>query len=210
MDQEEIDPRGVRRRIMNASRDLFDSHGFHSTAMAELASAAKVSVGQIYRHFPSKNDIVIAIAREDADLSLSALEKISDAADRGEIEFATAIEMFAYNALTRSNEGLSFEILAESYRNPPVAEMVQLLSDRYRGLVRRLATRVNPELNEVDLEACVEIMVACFHGLGLRTSSRPALNLAQISRATGCLIGRVLTPQPSDATVPRCGGDTAA
>src|SRR3546814_5026826 len=51
---------------MEASRELFAAKGFHSAPMAELAAAAQVSVGQIYRHFPCKDDIIVGIAEEDA------------------------------------------------------------------------------------------------------------------------------------------------
>jgi AcrR family transcriptional regulator len=48
--QHEVDGRA---RILTAARSLFSSKGFHQTSMAQLASAAQVSVGQIYRLFHS-------------------------------------------------------------------------------------------------------------------------------------------------------------
>jgi TetR/AcrR family transcriptional repressor of uid operon len=178
---------------MEASRRLFGSRGFHSTPMAELATAANISVGQIYRFFPGKDDIIVAIVEEDARDHLEELERISNAAEVGEMSELEAIQRFACNALTRANEALSFEILAESYRNPRVAATLQVLTDRYRALVRRLILRVRPELQEVDLEACEEILTACFFGLGLKTSSRPMMDAPKISRATACLIIRGLS-----------------
>src|SRR3546814_14888848 len=65
-------------------------------------------------------------------------------------------------------------------------------STRYRDLVRRLTARARPDLNDLDLEACVEIMTACFYGLGLRTSTRTGLDPTTLSRAAACLIIRGL------------------
>jgi len=183
---------GPRLRIMDASRRLFDAKGFHSASIAELAAQARVSVGQIYRFFPGKNEIIVAIAEEDAQAHLRGLEEIFAAVEAGGMPAAEAIELFAYNALTRVNEGLWFEILAESYRNPRVAEMARLLSDRYRDLVRRLAFLARPELSEPELEACVEIMTACFHGFGLRFLARSAIDARALSHTTACLILRGL------------------
>src|SRR3546814_10980311 len=90
--------------------------------------------------------------------------------------------MFANNALTRANEALSLEILAESYRNQRVSETIHLLSTRYRDLARRLTSRARHDLNDLDLEACVEIMTACFYGLDLRTSTRTGLSPPPLSR----------------------------
>ena len=49
-----------RARIMDAARTLFSSNGFHQTSMAQLATAAQVSVGQIYRLFKGKEDVIEA------------------------------------------------------------------------------------------------------------------------------------------------------
>src|SRR3546814_14238667 len=100
--------------------------------------------------------------------------------------------MFANNALTRANEALSLEILAESYRNQRVSETIHLLSTRYRDLVRRLTSRARPDLNDLDLEACVEIMTACFYRLGFRTYNRTGLVTATLRRADSCHILCVL------------------
>lgn len=182
---------GSRQRIMDASRHLFEEKGFHAAPMAELAAMAKVSVGQIYRHFAGKDDIIVAIAEQDAKANLALLEEIFAAADRGELSAADAIEQFAYNSMTRVNAALWFEIQAESHRNARVADALRGLTDRHEDLVRRLAIRTQPALGDSELDACVEIMTACFFGLGMRTSLRPA-DPREISRATACLIVRAL------------------
>jgi AcrR family transcriptional regulator len=179
-----------RTRIMAASRRLFGQRGFHSTPMADLAVEARVSVGQIYRHFPGKDDIIVAIVEEDARVHMAGLEEIFASAERGEISLAKAIELFAFRSLTKANAGLSFEILAESYRNPRVADVVHRLSSRYRDLIRRLASHARPELDAVDLDACVEIMNGCFHGFAIRISQQHQIDPLEISRATACLILR--------------------
>jgi TetR/AcrR family transcriptional repressor of uid operon len=179
-----------RARIMDASRRLFGRRGFHSTPMADLAVAARVSVGQIYRLFPGKDDIIVAIVEEDARTHINGLEDIFASAENGGISLARAIELFAFHSLSKAHPGLSFEILAESYRNPRVAEVVERLSSRYRDLIRRLASHARPALDAADLDACVEIMNACFHGFAIRASQRHRIDPAELSRAAACLILR--------------------
>ncbi|MDB5723330.1 MAG: hypothetical protein JWQ16_84 [Novosphingobium sp.] len=180
-----------RQKIMDASRRLFEQKGFHAAPMSELAATAKVSIGQIYRHFASKGDIIVAIAEGDAQANLTVLEEIFESADRGELSPAEAIEMFAYNSLTRLDVALWLEIQAESHRNPRVADAVRGLTDSYEKLVRRLAIKTQPALGDSEREACVEIMTACFFGLGMRASLRQT-DPREISRATACLIVRAL------------------
>src|SRR5260370_42103758 len=50
-----------RDQIVTAARQCVVRHGFHAATMAEIAAAARMSVGQIYRYFPNKEAIVHAI-----------------------------------------------------------------------------------------------------------------------------------------------------
>ena len=54
-----------RRRITDAARKLFVANGFHATGMAQLAKASGIAVGQIYRDFAAKEDIVAALVTAD-------------------------------------------------------------------------------------------------------------------------------------------------
>jgi AcrR family transcriptional regulator len=46
-----------RRRIEDAARELFCSRGFHGVGLRDICQAAKVSVGNVYNHFESKDAI---------------------------------------------------------------------------------------------------------------------------------------------------------
>jgi TetR/AcrR family transcriptional repressor of uid operon len=126
------------------------------------------------------------------------LEQMFGRVEQGDLSPADGIEHFACNALIREDQALTFEILAESYRNPRVADVVHSAQARYRELAQRLVLKAKPELGAAALEACVEIMTACFYGLGLVTSSRCSLSVELLSRAAGCLILRGLGAQLSD------------
>ncbi len=78
----------VREQIVEAARDLFEHYGYGKTTMAEIASACKMSPGNLYRYFPSKLDIAEEIAAKRMndlireghevtdDTSLSPVEKL--------------------------------------------------------------------------------------------------------------------------------------
>jgi len=55
--------RGARDRIVRAAVRLFRDRGINATGVAELTAAAHVSKRTLYRHFPSKDDIVVAYLR---------------------------------------------------------------------------------------------------------------------------------------------------
>jgi AcrR family transcriptional regulator len=58
-----IDARANRERLLDAARDLFRERGIN-VEMREIAERADLAVGTIYRNFPSKDELIIAILRE--------------------------------------------------------------------------------------------------------------------------------------------------
>ncbi|MDX3910688.1 MAG: helix-turn-helix domain-containing protein [Sphingobium sp.] len=181
-----------RERIIKAARKLFDAKGFHATTTAELATEAAVSIGQIYRLFEGKDDVVISLVEENTQARITEMHAIFGAVERGEHSVFDAIKAIANISIIKSDGGLSFEILAEACRNPLVAERLTALVDCYRGGVRRLAALTRPDATAGELEAYVEIMMACFFGLGHRTLIAPATDVNQISHETACLLMRAL------------------
>ena len=78
-----------RQRIVVAARDLVAREGPDVT-MEALARRAGVAVGTLYRHFPTKNDLVAAVVEESlariAELTEAALRRVgSGAAPGGEL-----------------------------------------------------------------------------------------------------------------------------
>ncbi|QGQ18788.1 TetR family transcriptional regulator [Cellulomonas sp. JZ18] len=64
-----------RRQLLDVARDLFASEGFHHVSMDDIADRAEVSKPVLYRHFPSKLDLYLAVVdAQGADL-LAAVER---------------------------------------------------------------------------------------------------------------------------------------
>jgi AcrR family transcriptional regulator len=72
------DARRNRERILKAARKVFAEQGMHSQ-IDDVARRAKVGVGTVYRHFPTKDALLDAVVREHfgviAGFALEALER---------------------------------------------------------------------------------------------------------------------------------------
>jgi AcrR family transcriptional regulator len=72
------DARRNRERILKAARAVFADHGVNSQ-IDDVAKRAKVGVGTVYRHFPTKEALLDALVRERfeeiAGYALQALER---------------------------------------------------------------------------------------------------------------------------------------
>ncbi|MGW8203151.1 TetR/AcrR family transcriptional regulator [Sphingomonas bisphenolicum] len=177
-----------RVRILAAARTLFDSHGFHQTAMAELAVAAQVSVGQIYRLFKSKEDIIEALVHDDADQWCGEMAEIQMRMDAGELTIVDTFELLLLHTIDEKDEALSFDILAESFRNPAVADTIGAMCQRFRTYIRYFACAANDKLSGEALDAAEEMILACLFGLGHRSVSRPRLSASSAARLTAEMI----------------------
>lgn len=64
----EMNPEGKRSRIIASAETLFVAHGYMGTSIADVARAADVAVGTVYRLFPDKPALLAAlhIRMEDA------------------------------------------------------------------------------------------------------------------------------------------------
>lgn len=74
-----------RRRVLDAARRLFAERGLE-TGMEDIARAAGVGVGTVYRHFPHKEDLLEALA----DLHFTSLAE----AARTELERPDPVDAF--------------------------------------------------------------------------------------------------------------------
>jgi AcrR family transcriptional regulator len=78
--EQRTDARANHARIVRAATALFAERGL-GVEMREIAEAAGVAVGTIYRHFPGKEDLLTAIARTMLSEAAEAVRSCSEEAD---------------------------------------------------------------------------------------------------------------------------------
>lgn len=79
------------RSILNEALELFSTQGFAATTMRQIATKAGVSLGSIYNHFSSKEEIFLAIVKEKHPFltMLPALSEVEGADLRSFVTTAT-------------------------------------------------------------------------------------------------------------------------
>lgn len=110
-----------RRHILETAVRAFLELGYQRAGIREIANRAGVSLGNLYNHFPSKEAVLIEIARMEA-LEVApfviALQGESPAIER----LKAFLENYLHYAAEQDNVLLAVEILAEAVRTPAVSE----------------------------------------------------------------------------------------
>lgn len=65
-----------RQAILSAALDLFRRRGFHSVGIDEIGTSAGISGPGVYRHFPSKTALLVALVDSLTERMLGAAEQI--------------------------------------------------------------------------------------------------------------------------------------
>lgn len=154
-----------RDRLLDAARELFAERGFHQTGVAQIAKASGVLVGQIYRDFANKEEIVAAIAASDLQESLGELE-LERATDTGDTAAVRAWIRRFVAAKAKKDCRLGTEILAESMRNPKIAETFRAIHQRVRcSLSRALEALAPGTARERDRLLTAEVIMTIGGGI---------------------------------------------
>lgn len=89
----------VRTRIVDASLELFAEQGFHNATVASICERADVAHKTFFNHFPTKQDVMNAVASDSIDGLLAAIEEAREAGrntqERLKLFFSYATESVA-------------------------------------------------------------------------------------------------------------------
>lgn len=105
-----MSPANAQQRILQAATDLFSQVGYNGASTRDIARVAEVNDASVYRYFPSKQDLFIAVVEAE-------LQKLRLRAD--------LLGQMANAADARAAMGCIFELLSESLANHP--QLVRLL-----------------------------------------------------------------------------------
>ena len=119
--------RGAGERILATATDLFAQFGYNGVSTREIASAAQVNEVTVFRHYPRKHDLYLAVMEsglQQVHLRGDLLARIAEAGD-------------GRTALTRT-----FELIAKTLmQKPAMLRLLQYsaleLSEEFDPLVRR-------------------------------------------------------------------------
>lgn len=163
-----------RAQVLDAAVLAFGRSGFHGASMADIATAASMSVGQIYRYFANKEAIIAAIVARDLE---EAVKLLDDVRTRQADEADQIIELVRHK-MTHMDDpvraALSLEILAEAARNPKVAAIIRQADETGRAWLRDMLDRRG--VTSECIEARMDMIAILVEGWTMRRVRNPEVD----------------------------------
>lgn len=186
-----------RARILDAAERCFIQHGFHAASMADIAAAAGMSAGLIYRYFDGKNQIVQAIIEQhletDGCPSMGNLNTSEDFCAR-------AMEMFERwrrRDDPHMNAALMLELTAEAARDPEILRITRGKDETIMQMmtlaVQRAAAAEGVRLTTAAAQLRSVVLQCLVEGLACRAVRGPDLSVRQLKPLVAKVIAALMS-----------------
>jgi AcrR family transcriptional regulator len=184
---------GARDRILETAADLFYDHGFHAIGVDLIIERAGVAKTTLYRHFPSKDDLIVAHLDEANTRFWSWFEDAVDPDVPPREQLVGLFDAMAKLATSAACLGCTFQVTAAEFPeagHPGHATALahkQLVRARLRDLATAAGAREPTEL----ADGLLLLMDGAFAAARMYGRSSPA---AEVATAARTLIDAHLLP----------------
>ena len=160
-------------QVLDAAERCVQRLGFHNASMAEIAAAAGMSVGHIYRYFENKEAVIAAIAERDLEQSMARMQAMLQDPAGVPAAMLAGVDEGVAKMLNRPSAALFLEVLAEAARNPKVAESVRLQHEATLTCVGALLESGRGPQARYTMAQAMDLMSLVFTGLQVRAIQDP-------------------------------------
>lgn len=174
-----------RAQVLRIAQALFSSEGFHHVSMDDIADRAEVSKPVLYRHFPSKLDLYLAVVDQCGSDLLAAVEEAVAPLEAGPVQRGAGRDVIA--AIVRA-----------------YIDFVDVAGESSTLLFESDVTHdddVRARVEHASSEAARRIAVVLSQVTGLPDDASATLAVSLIAMAQGAATHRLRTTPVADAAV---------
>ncbi|MDJ0333862.1 TetR/AcrR family transcriptional regulator [Salinibacterium sp. G-O1] len=179
-----------RERYLSAAGHLFAQRGYHAVSIDDLGAAVGVSGPALYRHFQSKEAMLIELLVGASERLLAGFEAtIAEGRD----DLATFVDLIAFHADFAVKERDIIRIQDRELANlPPEAnQQVRRLQRTYLEGWQQIAGRLRPELSDADLAVRMHAIFGILNSTPYSADQDAATNVRAVltDAALGAIFG---------------------
>jgi AcrR family transcriptional regulator len=174
----------ARERILRTASELFYEHGFHAVGIDLIIERAGVAKATLYRHFPTKDDLISAYL-EDADARFS--EWFNASIDPGAPAAEALVGIFDSVATLVSSPGClgcTFQVTAAEFpeASHPGHAVALAHKQAVRGRLRELAMEAGARRPEELGDGLLLLMDGAFAAARMHGHDNPGGRVGAVAR----------------------------
>jgi AcrR family transcriptional regulator len=167
----------TRLTIFHSALELFSKNGYDATGVAEICRKADVSKGAFYYHFPSKQDLFLALMTAWLE-ALDSVFKEAAASAEGVPEALQKMTEFSGNIFTDLKGGfpILLEFWAQANRQPEIWKRAVEPYRKYLSFFSEMIETGKAQgafAEDLDSEQSARLLIALAMGLLLQSSFDP-------------------------------------
>ena len=144
--------------ILRAAATVFAKHGFEKTQAPDIARAAGISTGAVYRYFTDKREIFLEMIDDELDSARKEVEAGMAPANLADPRAAIDAVLGVFFARAKRNPALTRVYLAMSLSDPDVAKLRAESEAADREVVAALIGAVVPAARIPDPAAAAFVL----------------------------------------------------
>jgi AcrR family transcriptional regulator len=175
------------QRLLDAAFSVFTEHGADDASLEEIARRAGVGIGTLYRHFPTRQALLEAVYRDQAEALRARAAGLRDSASPAD---ALAAWLRALMTFSSTKASLTSALLATIGKD---SELLSSCSMAICGAADTLLNRAK-EAGVVRADANARDLIRLVHAVNIATQHAPG-DPGQADRLLGLILDG-LRPQP--------------
>jgi AcrR family transcriptional regulator len=135
----------MRERIVEAATELFYAQGLRAVSAEKIIAQVGITKVTFYRHFPTKDDLIVAYLERRAKWERDAIAQARQAADDVPGVFRILAEAIGAESCSPGFRGCPFINAAAEYADPehPVRRVVDAHRRWFRQVIQDLLDEIN-------------------------------------------------------------------
>ncbi len=154
------------RKLIDAATEALVEVGYAATSVQVVCVRAGVSQGALFRHFESREALMVAVGEDLGRRTLARFRQDFEARRGKEEPLALALGLVRARCRSRSNQAW-YELAMAARTSPGLRRALRPVAAAYHDAIVHLGRELLPELSATlgaDFPAIVETVVAVFDG----------------------------------------------
>jgi AcrR family transcriptional regulator len=139
-------PKSKREALMDAALDLFSRRGFKSTGIEAILKEAGVAKMTLYKHFSTKEDLVLAVLRKQDEVFRNQLFSMAKGNGDSPKQQVIGIYTSLGKLIGRRFNGCLFQKASMEYKDDNKA--ISRFSNEHKMLIKEF---INQRLNQLNI-----------------------------------------------------------